>query len=265
MSMQLLCFTFGVTLGTEPPYIFATTEPSTPDCRTRQILIGTPSQMVCDMPYISTVYQQSSSHFPRESIPVGLRMARYNVRKTPDSLMCSSDAIPLVLVRNYSTSSASLRSEFGPCLYGLLRDKDSALSLFKGDAKLGILLFTFDLLRATRICWSRFLRDIRDWSQWVGRRRQLTKLHKPLTGDWENLASVSRAIRDLVQALELTISAIDQQLETDSDEKRRFDDLVFKERAYCLTVENTLKDVETMQSGRLHASIVPQMRHRQLL
>lgn len=107
---------------------------------------------------------------------------------------------------------------------------DSAISLFDGDLDLGARTLTFGLLSAAVTSWIEFLTVVRRRSSWESRLVDLGAI-APMIGDREHPIDYSRASRDFVRAVKVTIKAIELTSNFCQERKLKFDMLRLRQEA----------------------------------
>lgn len=118
------------------------------------------------------------------------------------------------------------------------------MELFNGDTELGARLVTFDILTAMAICWIDFLDLVRAEGAPRKFRHLFTGKERPLSGDREHVTDFSRAVRDLLEAVKITIDAIQLVSRFDSTQQRAFDYILIEARARSRTLRSIMEDIE---------------------
>lgn len=137
-------------------------------------------------------------------------------------------------------------------LWTRVTEHNSAVEMHSGNMELASRLITFDILEASVECWIDFLRFVREKAAWQPRSFGAYEGFEdqiPLVGDREHIADFGRAIRDLVQGLEICIDAIDLQQKFDDGQQQQWAFLKLQSQTRRSVMQNIMKDIEEYIDG----------------
>ena len=136
-------------------------------------------------------------------------------------------------------------------LWDVFRSSRCAMKLFDGDVSLGARLLTLDIFSTMAECWTEFLEKIRTRGGPSTSRHFNTDKISPSSADREHVTDFSRAVRDLLEAIRITIEAIQLSSDYDPKKQRAFDGILIKARASDRAIRSIVEDIETNIEQRM--------------